>query len=186
MLTNSRKQTLTDSVKIFGNVKALALTALFIALSIVLGKFLSFTVGPIRLSFENLTILMSGIIFGPVIGLITGLISDVLGCLLYGYSINPIITLGAASIGFISGFVSHFLFKNRLFLNTLLSVALSHLIGSLIIKTIGLYVYYGYPMEAILLRIPTYIIISAAEFYIIYILLKNKAIKRQLENVCVK
>ncbi len=186
MLTKNKKQILTDNIKIFGNVKVLVITALFIAMSIVLGKFLSFTVGPIRLSFENLTILMSGIMFGPVIGLVTGIIADLIGCVLYGYTINPIITLGAASIGFISGVISHFTFKSKPFAKILFSVVISHIIGSLIIKSIGLYFMYHSPMEVMLMRIPTYIIISAAECYIIYMLIKNKALKSQLEKVCKK
>lgn len=183
MLTKSKKQMLTDNIKIFGNVKVLVITALFIAMSIVLGKFMSFTVGPIRLSFENLTVLMSGIFFGPVIGLVTGLVSDLIGCVLYGYTINPIITLGAGSIGLISGLISHFTFKSKPFVNTLLSVVVSHIIGSLIIKSIGLYLMYHSPMEVMIMRVPTYAIISAAEFYIIHMLMKNKALKGQLEKV---
>ena len=66
--------------------------ALFIALSIVLGKQLSFTAGPFRISFENLTVLMAGIFFGPLAGLTVGACADLFGCLLVGYAINPIIT----------------------------------------------------------------------------------------------
>lgn len=183
MLINSKQQTLTESLKIFGNVKVLVITALFIAMSIVLGKFLSFTVGPVRLSFENLTVLMSGIMFGPVIGLITGVTADVIGCILYGYAINPIITLGAASVGFVAGLVSAFCFKKNLLLNILFSVVLAHIIGSLIIKSVGLYVYFKYPMEALILRIPSYAIISTAEFYIIYLVMKNKSLIDQMKKV---
>ncbi len=187
MLTNSKKQTLTDDIKIFGNVKVLVISALFIAMSIVLGKFLAFNItNSIRLSFENLTILMSGIFFGPVIGLVTGIVADLIGCVLYGYTINPIITLGAGSIGLLSGFISHYVFTNKPFVNTLLSVVVPHIIGSLFIKSVGLYLMYGTPMEVLVIRIPTYAIISAAEFYIIYLLMKNKALKSQLEKVCKK
>lgn len=183
MITNSKKRTFADGLKIFGNIKVLVITALFIAMSIVLGKFLSFTVGPIRLSFENLTVLMSGIMFGPIIGLITGMTADIIGCILYGYAINPIITFGAAAIGFIAGLVSTFSFKKNLFLKILFSVVLAHIVGSLIIKSIGLYVYYKYPMEAVILRIPTYVIISTAEFYIIYLVMKNKSLMSQMNKV---
>lgn len=186
MITNSKKQTLADSIKIFGNIKVLVITALFIAMSIVFGKFLSFTVGPIRLSFENLTILMSGIMFGPIIGLITGMTADIIGCILYGYAINPIITLGAASIGFVAGLISTFCLKKNLFLNTLFSVILAHVVGSVIIKSIGLYVYFKYPIEMIIFRIPTYAIISAAEFYIIYLMMKNNAFVNQMKRVLKK
>lgn len=184
MLTKEKSKSITTDLRMFGNVRVLVITALFIAMSIVLGKFLSFTVGPIRLSFENLTVLMSGIMFGPAIGLVTGAVSDIIGCILYGYAINPIITLGAAAIGFTSGIISHYTFKNKMLPRIILSVGLAHLIGSVIIKSVGLYVYYRYPLESIFLRIPTYIIIGTVEFYIIYILMKNKSFSSQLDKLC--
>lgn len=186
MFTKEKNKTAASELRMFSNVKVLVITALFIAMSIVLGKFLSFTLGPIRLSFENLTILMAGIMFGPAVGMVTGIASDIIGCILYGYAINPIITLGAASIGLVSGIFYNYTFKNKMLPRTILSVAMAHIVGSLIIKSIGLYVYYGYPWESIFMRIPTYIVISAAEFYIIYMLLKNKAFSNQLSRVCKK
>ena len=186
MFTNEKNKSITSDIKMFGNVKVLVITALFIAMSIVLGKFLSFTVGPIRLSFENLTVLMAGIMFGPAIGLVTGGVADIIGCILYGYTINPIITLGAAMIGLVAGIVSHYTFKNKMLPRTILSVGLAHLIGSVMIKSVGLYVYYAYPLESIFLRIPTYIIIGSVEFYIIYVLMKNKSFMSQLNKVCRK
>ncbi len=183
MFTKEKSKTIASDLKMFGNVKVLVITALFIAMSIVLGKFLSITVGPIRLSFENLTVLMAGIMFGPAIGLATGAMADIIGCILYGYAINPLITLGAAMIGLVAGIVSEYTFKNKMLPRTILSVGLAHLIGSVIIKSVGLYIYFSYPLESIFLRIPTYIIIGSVEFYIIYKLLNNKAFSSQLDKV---
>lgn len=157
--------------------------AMFIALSIVLGKQLSFTMGPIRISFENLTILMAGIMFGPIIGMIVGAASDLIGCVVVGYTICPIITVGAASIGLVSGLVSFYRFDGNLKLKIGFAVALAHIIGSMIIKSIGLYTYFGYPMPLILLRIPTYVIIGSVEGFLIYALATNKAFVRQLQKI---
>lgn len=71
-------------IRLFGNLKVLLISGLFIALSIVLGKQLSFTMGPIRISFENLTILMAGIMFGPLVGMTVGICADVIGCIIEG------------------------------------------------------------------------------------------------------
>ena len=71
-------------IRLFGNLKVLLISGLFIALSIVLGKQLSFTMGPIRISFENLTILMAGIMFGPLVGMTVGICADVIGCIIVG------------------------------------------------------------------------------------------------------
>ncbi len=178
-----KTKTISADFKMFTNVRVLVVTALFIAMSIVLGKFLSFTAGPVRISFENLTVLMSGFMFGPVVGLVTGAAADIIGCILYGYAINPIITVGAALIGFISGFVSHHTFKNKLLPRTALSVGLAHLIGSVIVKSIGMYIYFGYNIPMLALRIPLYIGIGTVEFYIIYMLMKNKSFVKQIDKV---
>lgn len=168
---------------LLGNTKVLMISALFIAMSMVLGKVLSFTMGPFRISFENLTILMSGILFGPIIGLLIGAVSDIIGCIIVGYTINPIITAGAASIGFIAGLASFYFSKGNLKTNLLVSVGLAHIIGSMIIKSIGMMVYFSFPIGAVLLRIPLYVIIGGVEFYIIYLLLSNKSFRKQLDKV---
>lgn len=69
-------------IRLFGNLKVLLISGLFIALSIVLGKQLSFTMGPIRISFENLTILMAGIMFGPLVGMTVGNMAPMLSAVL--------------------------------------------------------------------------------------------------------
>ena len=172
------------SLRLFGNIRVLVISALFIAMSIALGKLLAFNVTPyIRISFENLTIIMAGIFFGPFVGAAVGAGADIIGCILVGYSINPIITLGAASIGLVAGIVSSSVFKGNVKLNTAFSVGLAHLIGSVIIKSIGLRVYYNYPIGWLAWRLPTYIGIGILEFYIIWLLLNNKAFSEQLDKV---
>lgn len=165
------------------SVQVLIMMGLFIALSIVLGKQLSFTAGPFRISFENLTVLMAGIFFGPLAGLTVGACADIIGCLLVGYAINPIITAGAASVGFVSGLVYRNCLRAKPGLRLAVAVGAAHIIGSMIIKSIGLRIYFGYPLQMVALRIPLYIIIGCAEGYIIYLLLRNKAFGRQLERM---
>lgn len=164
------------------SVTVLILSALFVALSIILGKQLSFTAGPFRISFENLTVLMAGIFFGPAMGAIVGACADLIGCLIVGYTINPLITAGAASIGFVAGLIWKLLpgisTKKRIFA----SVGSAHVIGSMIIKSIGLHIYLGFPPAMLALRIPLYIVIGALETYLILLLLRNKEISRLLER----
>jgi ECF transporter S component (folate family) len=159
--------------------------AMFIALSIILGKQLSFTVGAIRIGFENLPILMAGIFFGSVAGAIVGGCADIIGCLVVGYSINPIITLGAMAIGYISGAVYR---SGRLKNDTLrliTSTGLAHIVGSMLIKSIGLYVYYHYAVPVLLLRVPLYLVIGSLETLIVYTLLKNKAFSSQVKKILI-
>ena len=161
------------------NVRTLALAAMFVAMSIVLGKLLSVTAGPFRISFENLPLLMAGIFLGPAAGCITGIVADVVGCLIVGYAINPIITLGAACIGLIAGLLYRVMPDqplNRLpehSFRVFVSVLPAHIVGSMFIKSVGLMVYYHYTLLQVALRIPLYMVIGTAEALIISALLSN-------------
>lgn len=174
----------TSSKLLFGSIKIMACASILAAMSIVLGKYLAFNLTPvIRISFENLPILIAGIFFGPVVGAAVGIVADLLGCLMVGYTINPIITLGAGSIGLISGLISLALKKSKL-PRVLFSVVAAHLIGSVTIKTIGLVIFYSMPlMETAMWRLLTYAIIGTAECVLIYLLVKNPAFERQIENM---
>lgn len=165
------------------NTQTMVILSLFIALSIVLGKQISFTVGAIRISFENLPILMSGIFFGPIAGAIVGACADIIGCLVTGYSINPIITLGAISIGFISGMLFKTTSVDNLKWKLILSIGISHIVGSMVIKSIGLCIYYHYAISILILRVPLYIVIGSLETTIIYMLIQNNAFKNQLDRI---
>lgn len=186
MYTSKTNNNAAGNLRLFGNVRVMIISGLFVALSIVLGKFLQIPIGDsIRISLENLTLMMAGIFFGPFVGGAVGLGADLIGCILKGYAINPIITLGATSIGMISGFAYIFISKKiKSKFNILLSILPAHIIGSMLIKSIGLYVYYHTPIEVLAWRIPTYIIISFCEFAIIALLLCNKAFSNQLDKVC--
>lgn len=180
----SRPHSLKGEFRLFKDKRVLICSALFIALSIILGKYLSFTLGAFRISFENLSILMAGIFFGPVAGLVVGVGADIIGCILVGYTINPFITLGAAVIGLSAGIFSHYVNIKNFTLKLAVSVGAAHILGSMIIKSIGLNIYYGYTLGVLLLRVPLYIVIGFLEFYIIYILLKNKSFSKELERMC--
>lgn len=164
------------------SVKLLARLALLAALSFIFGKFLQLPIGiSIRISFENLPLLLAGWLYGPVAGGMCAAAADILGCMLRGYAINPIITLGAASIGVLSGLfgLRGVLAKPRLWL----SVAAAHFCGSLVVKSIGIYIFYATPLETLVWRIPVYLITAAAEYLIITLLMKNKAVRPLLENL---
>ncbi len=174
---------------LFGSLKVMACAAILAAMSIVLGKFLAFNITPaIRISLENLPVIISGIFFGPVVGATVGVVADLLGCVLVGYTINPIITLGAALIGLISGIIP-LIFKRKNCFCAVFAVSLAHIIGSVIVKTIGLTTnpsspYYQFPIiELGAWRLLTYILIGTVECIVICLLLKNSAFVRQIENM---
>ena len=168
------------------SVKALTVAAMLTAMSVVIGifckSFLNFGMGLFRITFENLPIILSGILFGPIVGGIVGGATDLISYLLspQTFSPNPIVTLGAVMIGVVSGIVSHFIIKERGHLQFIISGMAAHIVGSMIIKTVGLFSYYGW---AVLFRIPLYLIIAPLEILIICLLYNNTTFKKLLDSV---
>ena len=165
--------------------------ALLAAMSFVLGKFLQIPnpfMDIVRISFENLPLMIAGICFGPVVGAMTGVVADIVGCLLYGYSINPLITLGAATVGFTAGGVSHYLIRKPKALSIGIAVFSAHLLGSVIVKSFGLAAWYlsKYNMgvaELMGWRLLVYTLTGIAEFTVIFLLLRSRAFCSQLERL---
>ena len=176
---------------VFGSLSGLCFAAILAAMSIILGKFLQIP-NPfqdfIRISFENLPILLAGISLGPIAGALVGTVADLIGCVLYGYSINPIITVGAASVGLVSGVISNYILKKPLILKVTVSAVSAHAVGSVLIKSAGLAAWYlskyniGY-IEFVLWRLLNYTLVATAECVILYLLLKNKAFQNQIERM---
>ncbi|MBR2901368.1 MAG: folate family ECF transporter S component [Clostridia bacterium] len=171
------------------NTKVLAISAFTVALSVLIGwvckSYLTFGDGSVRLTFENIPIILSGIWFGPAVGLAVGASSDVISALLSGYSINPIITVGSAFVGVVSGVLSSYVIKEKKgFLSYLIISVCAHTVGSVIIKSYGLWLY-GYAV-LMQVRIPLYIVISVTEAYIIYIISKNTGVRSGIERLLKK
>ncbi|MBQ7661548.1 MAG: folate family ECF transporter S component [Clostridia bacterium] len=161
--------------------RILCRAALLAALSLLLGKFLQIPTGLpyLRISFENLPLLLCGYAYGPLVGALSAAAADLVGCLLYGYSINPLITLGAAIIGALAGVFGRcgFFRPPRLYL----SVISAHLVGSLGVKTAALAAFYAIPLwQLFLFRAGLYLCTGGAEFLILYFLLKRKAFRSVL------
>ena len=168
-------------------MKVITMTAMLIAMSVVIGIFcknyLNFVGGLLRITFENFPIILSGIMFGPIIGAITGIATDIISYLMSSqqYPLNFIVTIGAGSIGFVAGLVA-FLLKNKTKKgNTriIFSCVSAHVIGSMIIKTAGLFQFYGW---VVLWRIPLYLVIIFAETFLICMLYKNSYFRRLIEE----
>lgn len=168
-----------------GNLRLLAVSAFLAALSIVCGKYLALPVGNVlRFSFENLPILLAGMMFGPITGALVGVVADLLGCVLVGYAINPLVTLGAACIGFFGGILFRVTKKLPLLWQTCITVIVTHLLASVIVKTYGLSQYYDMPFHILLLwRLLNYAIVGVAEWLLLHTVLKNQALRRRFESL---
>lgn len=161
------------------STRLLVRLALLAALSAVL-KQLQIGNDFLRFSFENTPILLSGYLFGPLCGALTGACADLIGCLIRGYAINPLIMLGAALIGCMAG-----LFGERGCLKTprlWLSVASAHLLGSLIVKSFGLWLYFSTPLPSLALRIPIYLVTGIIEYILLRLIFRSKTLRHYLAD----
>lgn len=159
---------------------------MLVAMSVIIGifckTFMNFGAGLFRITFENLPIILSGILFGPVYGAVVGIATDLVSYLLSPqiYPPNLIVTLGAAAVGYVSGFVSRVIVKKRGYTQIILSAAFAHIVGSMLIKPIGLFTFYSF---AVLWRIPLYLLIMPIEILILCLLYKNAAFRRVIEKL---
>ena len=133
--------------------KRLSLMAMLIALQIVLSKFLMLQLtGSIRLSIDSVPILLSGIWFGPLAGGIVGLLSDLLGTLLFPTAgmYYPPLTAAFVLIGVCAGLLAK-IFKSK---NGLLRAALivipAEIVGSYLTKSAALSGLTQLPFSALL------------------------------------
>ncbi len=168
-------------------MRVLTTAAMLSALSIIIGilckNFLNFGNGLFRITFENFPIVLTGIMFGPAVGAAAGIVSDMVSYFLstQSFAISPIVTLGAGLTGAFSGIVSHYIIKGKGNLRIILSVAISHLIGSVIVKTFGIYTYYKLSYELMVLyRLATYTVIATVESVLLCIITKHKAFEKYM------
>ena len=163
------------------SITTITTSAMLVAMSVVIGifckTFLNFGLGLFRITFENLPIILSGVLFGPVVGGLVGASSDLVSYLLSGqaYPLNLVVSLGAMSVGIVSGAVSKYIIKKRGTAQIILSGAAAHIIGSMIIKPIGLYQFYG---VAVLWRVPLYLLIAPLEILLLCVLFKRESFRR--------
>lgn len=182
----SMRKTTRNQSTVFPSVKSITFAAMLAAMSVVIGifckSFLNFGNGLFRVTFENLPVILSGILFGPIVGGLVGAVSDLVSYFLtaQGYPPNLIVTLGAFLVGVVSGMMSHFAVKKRGNLQTILSAGVAHIVGSMIVKPIGLYQFYGW---LVLWRIPLYLVIAPLEILILCQLFKRKSFCSFIERM---
>ena len=137
------------------SVRTLTAMALLIAMSIVFSRVLSISTGFVRFNLGSLPVLLAGILFGPWAGFVVGMVADIIGGVLAGYAINPLITLGAASIGLVGGLGWQKLSRSAHRATGLwCSVLAAHFVGSMVINSLALHIFYGYAWAVLATRHP--------------------------------
>lgn len=154
---------------------------LFIAMNIVLVRILSFMPLPtIRIDFGFISIALSSVMFGPVLGGVTGAVSDIIG-----YFISP---KGPYFPGFtISAFVSGLIYglvlykKPNTIFRVIIAAVLSVLLVDVALNTVWLEILYH---KGILVILPARLLKSAImlpiQVFVIYVL--RRYLKVFIEN----
>ena len=167
------------------SIKTLTTAAMLTAMSVIVGiickNFLNFGGGLFRITFENLPIILTGILYGPIVGCAVGVATDLISYFLSAqiYPPNLIVTLGAATVGAVSGLFAKYIVKKQGYARIIISGAAAHIVGSMIIKPIGLFQFYQW---SVLFRIPLYLVIAPIEIVIICLLYKNSAFRKLMNN----
>ena len=176
--TAARKASHTDTLRL---ATAAMLTAMSIVIGIICKNFLDFGSG-IRITFENLPIILAGIFFGPWVGGAVGIVADLISYLLssQAYPPNLIVTFGAFSVGAVSGLVAKYVIRPHCIKQIVVSGAAAHLVGSMIIKSIGLYQFFQW---GVLFRIPLYLVLASVEICLLCMLWKQASFRRLLEKL---
>ena len=160
------------------SVRTLVMLALLTAMSIVFARVFTISTGFVRFNLGALPTHLAAVWFGPAGGFAVGALADMIGGTLSGYSINPLITLGAGSVGLVSGLLFRQLSQLRLGLRLQLSILAGHVVGSVIINSIALHLFYGYAWPVLVARIPNALILSAVNVVLLRILLENRSLMK--------
>lgn len=166
----------------YSKAALITLLAMLTAVSVVIGILCKnlFTVAVYyRFTLENLGILFAGIFFGPGAGVLVGVAVDAISCLLStNPAVNPVIMLGAVTVGAVSGITAKYIVKKEGLRQYIVSAAAAHLLGQVIIKSIGKMIYFGMPWYGIVIGLVCSAAACAVEVTVIQLLMKNAEVRK--------
>ncbi|MDO5538509.1 MAG: folate family ECF transporter S component [Eubacteriales bacterium] len=135
------------------DTRTLVFMALLVAMNIVLARQLVIDLGFARITVGSVCTILAGLWFGPAAGGVCGLTADLLGCLLKGYAVNPLITIAAILWGVVPALVRLRTAKanrTRKMVFLCLGIAFASILSTLVFTTAGLVLINGYNFYAIM------------------------------------
>lgn len=166
------------------STKHLVSCALLAALSVVMARVLCFaTPDGVRWSADKFPLFLAGLLFGPVLGSLTGFTADFLGSIMQ-FGFNPLLCPPAILYGLFGGLMRHFIRKNPNILRLGLSYLLPIVLGSILYQSAALSHFYfdGTFWAGFVYYLGTrtiqFSIMLVVEVAIIYLLLKAKIFTR--------
>ena len=164
--------------------KQLVSCALLAALSVVMARILCFaTPDGVRWSADKFPLFLAGMLFGPVLGGITGFVADFLGSILQ-FGFNPFLCPPAILYGIFGGLMRHFIRKNPNLLRLGLSYLLPVALGSILYQSAALSYFYfdGTFLAGLVYYLGTrtfqFSIMLVVEVAIVYLLVKTNMFTR--------
>ena len=159
----------------------IVLAGLFASLSVVIGiickNHFTFDIY-YRVTFENLPIILSGIILGPLYGGAIGAVSDIISCVAStNPAVNPVITVGAASVGITAGVMAKFIIKKHSVIQYIICTFSAHIIGQVIIKSVAKILFMGMPPAGALIGLGISMGVATVEVCIITILMRLQPVR---------
>ena len=158
------------------NVKTLVFMALLVAMHLVLTRVLVIDLGAYRISVGSVCTILAGLWLGPVAGGVCGFASDIIGCFMKGYAVNPFITVAAILWGVLPALVRPLIANKKKTGKTVgicVSIVVTAILSSLVLTTAGLVIMLGYNFYAIMpgrliqfaIMIPIYCVLSCLLYF---------------------
>lgn len=156
-------------------VMKICLMGLLVALLIVFERTVYIPVGDSsRYSFTFIMIYVSGLLLGAVDAALVAGTADVVGGILAGYSINPLITACVMISAFGAGLL---LYKDRSLVKLSVAIIINELVCSLLLKSAAFAIFYGGGMKSyphyLGIRIVQFAIMTPVEFVVMFLLYKT-------------
>ncbi len=166
------------------STKSLVYCALLAALSIVMARVLSIaTPDGVRWSADKFPLFLAGMLFGPLMGCLTGFAADFLGSLLQ-FGFNPLLCPPAILYGLFGGLLRYYMQKNPSIFRLGLSYLFPVVLGSILYQSCMLAYFYfdGSWFAGFLYYLGTrsfqFSIMLVVEVFIIYSLMKMNVFTR--------
>ena len=163
-------------------VNNLVKAAMLTALSIILSRVLGIQITPnIKISFGTLPLMLTGILFGPMLGALSGLASDLIGIMInIGGTYHPGFTLGAILTGMVPGIIFKYGKKKDLSIKVLILLVILFVYGINhgLLTPLWLTQLYGTPYKVLLAGRAVKVIPDAIVNYILLLLVYEKLIPK--------
>ena len=129
--------------------RVLTSVAVLVALNVILTKFLSVTLVYVRISFNFLPIALCSMLYGPAVGGIAALLSDVLGVLIVGEPLFWGYSVSALLYGITYGLFLHR--HDKSYKNIILCVSLQTVFIDILLGALWANIFFGKPYVVALL-----------------------------------